>query len=68
MTAGVGRGPAGTDLVPAPTPGEVQRGLDEAGAATREARERAREELDRAVKEAGDAPRDGGGPSGEGGK
>ena len=47
LTAGVGRQPGETTLVPQPTPAEVERGLDEAAARTREARERARTELER---------------------
>ncbi|MFO0581336.1 MAG: hypothetical protein U0229_03605 [Anaeromyxobacter sp.] len=44
-TAGVGRGPAGAEVVPAPPPAEVSKGLDDAAAATRDARERAAREL-----------------------
>jgi hypothetical protein len=47
LTAGVGRQAGQTTLVPQPGPGEVDRALDAASSATREARERALKELDR---------------------
>jgi len=45
LTAGVGRGLGGEDIVAAPAPAEVTRSLDEAAAATKEARDRASAEL-----------------------
>ncbi len=47
LTAGVGRQAGQTSLVPQPAPAEVDRTLDAASSASREARERARGELDR---------------------
>lgn len=46
LTAGVGRDLAGSEIVPAPARGETSRRLDEGGARTRPARERAKGELD----------------------
>ncbi len=46
LTAGVGRDLAGSEIVPAPAPGEASRQLDEGGSRTRPARERAKGELD----------------------
>ena len=45
LSAGVGREASGTALVPQPAPAEVGRRLDEAGAGSKEARERAAGEL-----------------------
>jgi hypothetical protein len=47
LTAGVGRQAGESSLVPQPSPGEAGKALDEAGAASRAARERARGELER---------------------
>ena len=46
LTAGVGRGPGGAEIVPAPPAEQTRAALDQAEARTREARERARSELE----------------------
>jgi hypothetical protein len=46
LTAGVGRGPGGADVVPVPPPSETKATLDDAEARTRDARARARSELE----------------------
>ena len=46
LTAGVGRGPGGAEIVPVPPPEETRAALDAAEARTREARDRARSELE----------------------
>ncbi len=46
LTAGIGRQPSETSLVPQPSPEEAARALDDAAARSRAARERAARELD----------------------